>query len=73
MLQYSSDTELATMPAVNNTNIIRNTKMKIYSWIGCGYHFHRAKVFKVLIEKRGYVPVCYNEEKLVNTVKQKGK
>ena len=72
MSWYSNDTELATVPEINNTNIIRETRLNIDSWIGYGYYFYHAKVFKILIEKRGWVPVCYNEEKevIVNTVKK---
>jgi len=56
---------------MKNNNIIRDIRLKIDSWNGYGYHFHYVKVFKELFEK-GWVPVCYNKEKVVirNTVKQ---
>ena len=47
-----NDTELAKMPTINNTNIIRDTRLKIDSWSGYGYHFHHVRVFKELIEER---------------------
>ena len=69
--RYLNDTELATSPAINNTNIVQYIRLKIGSWIEYGYHFHHVKSLKELFEK-GCVPVCYNDKKgiIVNTVKQ---
>ena len=69
--RHFKDTELATIPSINNTNIVQYIRLKIGSWSGYGYQFHHVKVFKELFEKR-VGSVCYNDKRviIVNTVKQ---
>ena len=43
MPRYVDYIELTTIPAINTINIIRNTRLKIDSWIRHGYHFHKLK------------------------------